>query len=160
MYVADTNNKRLMKWAPNAITGTVLIDGNSIANTQLARPYGMILTNGSSNQVYLGDNNLNRAQLWTFGAAQTNTTLAGVNNNDLNQPTVIIFDPYGNLYVADSNNKRVQMYCVNSTDGTTVVGGTGSLPVCNNSVGLAFDSNLNLYVSDAGNARVIKYQRL
>ena len=160
VFIADTNNKRLVKWALNATTGTVLIDGNGNASNQLANPYGIILMNGSSNQVYLSDNNLKRIQLWTFGSAQTNATLAGINSNELDHPTVIMFDPYGNLYVADTNHNCVKMFCVNSTNSTIVAGGSGSSPTLNHPSGIAFDANLNLYVSDTGNARVLRYNRL
>ena len=160
LYVADLNNKRLVKWAQNATSGTVLIDGNSFASNQLVNPYGIILMNGSFNQVYLSDNNLNRVQLWTFGAAQANATLAGVNSNEFDHPTAIRLDPYGNLYVVDTNHNFVKMVCVNSTNATIIAGGSGSSTTLSGPSGIAFDSNLNLYVSDTGNNRVLKYQRL
>jgi sugar lactone lactonase YvrE len=154
LYIADTGNKRVMLWTPNATTGSILISNNVLNNM-----YGLVLAPGSSNQVYLSNQGgSNSIYLWTFGASNPDVTLTQVSDthNTLNNPSGIILDPYSNLYVADRDNKRVVMYCVNSTVGIVVVGATGSTPVLNQPIAVGFDSNLNLYVAtDAGDNVVL-----
>ena len=72
----------------------------------------------------------------------------------------IFLDPYDNLYVADTNNNRVVMFCANSTVGTVAVGGTGTTPSLNQPMDVVVDSDLNLYVITQVNSQVIKFSRI
>jgi gliding motility-associated-like protein len=69
----------------------------------------------------------------------------------------IFIDAADNLYVADQNNSRVQLYLPGSSSGITVAGGNGSGPSSNqisspNSIFV--DGKGNVFVSDATNNRV------
>ena len=156
LYVVDMKNKRVMKWGSNATAGIVMISDNSIDGV-----HGMVFAPQSSNQVYLSDANQNGIYLWTFGAATPNLTLTQVNSAraTLNQPWGLTQDRDSNLFVADKNNDRVVMFCANSTVGIPVVGETGTSPVTNAPMDVAFDSDSNLYVVLDGNV-VIKYTRI
>ncbi|CAF2184008.1 unnamed protein product [Rotaria magnacalcarata] len=163
IFITDMGNKRVVKWAANATIGSVLIDGSSggAAQNQISNPYGLILINDSLNHVYLSDNNQRSAYLWAFGAANATTQYIIANSLQMDHPSQIIQDQYGNLYVADANQKRVVMFCVNSTVGNVIVGtGTTSTPTLANPTGIAFDSDLNLYVSDGNLNEVLKYTLL
>ncbi len=155
LYIADTGNNRLVVWAPNATNGTILINNNLIGQV-----YGLLLAPGSSNQVYLSSQSQHSIYLWTFGASTPNITLTQVSGtpNILNNPSGITLDPYGNLYVADRDNNRVVMYCVNSTVGITVV--NGNTPALNHPIGVGFDSNLNMYVGTREGDNVVRYALL
>jgi sugar lactone lactonase YvrE len=158
LYIADTGNKRVMLWTPNATNGSILISSNLINDV-----YGLVLVPGSSNQVYLSNQGgSNSIYLWTFSASAPDVTLTQVSGtyNTLNNPSGITLDPYGNLYVADRGNSRVVMYCVNSTVGIVVVGGTGSTPVLNQPIAVGFDSNLNLYVGTDNGDNVVLFTLL
>jgi sugar lactone lactonase YvrE len=161
IYIADTGNNRLVVWGPNATSGTFLISTSTMAS-----PYGILLVPGSSNQVYVSTQGvLNNVYLWAFNASTPNVTLNVVSGStgSLKNPSGIAVDPYGNLYVADSGNGQVVMYCVTSTIstvGNAVVGGTGSTPTLKQPTGIGFDSNLNLYVVDQGNDVVVRYKLL
>jgi sugar lactone lactonase YvrE len=154
LYIADTGNSRVMLWAPNAISGTILISSSLINNMN-----GLLLAPGSSNQVYLSTQFQRSVYLWTFGASTPNVTLTQVSGspNILNNPYGITLDPYGNLYVADRSDNRVVMYCANSTVGIIVVGGTS---VLNQPIAIALDSNLNLYVATQNGNNVVQYALL
>ncbi len=65
-------------------------------------------------------------------------------------PTSITFDQYGNMYVMDSGNNRIQRWWSGSTYGVTVVAAGFSNPR-----GIAFDSSGNLAIADYSYARVV-----
>lgn len=99
------------------------------------------------------------------------TVVAGINGVPgsnatlLRFPTSVVSDDYGNFWVVDNNNHRVQFFCrssSNSTIGRTVAGGSlgTGLTQLNYPVGLALDASLNLYVADTSNHRILRYQRL
>ncbi|CAF1440812.1 unnamed protein product [Adineta steineri] len=158
LYILDMGNTRLVKWAPNAIMGTLLISDNSLNNV-----YGMIRMPNSSNQVYMCDEGSDEIHVWAYGASSQNMSLQTVNDsqhNSLNNPTSMVLDPYGNLYVADTDNDRVVMYCVNSTVGIVVAEDNNSVPSLQKPVALAFDSDLNLYLVSTDSDQVVKLSRI
>lgn len=159
LYVAERGNSRVMKWAPNATNGTVMIDGHATGT----KFDGLLLSSYSSNQVYVSSEKDDAVYLWTFGSSTPSVVLTAVNdtNNSLiGQPKGIKYDTYGNLYVADTDNGRVVRYCINSTVGQVVVGGPLTKPTFSSAIDIAFDSDLNLYVSDSKLDKVFKFNRL
>ncbi|CAF1299245.1 unnamed protein product [Adineta steineri] len=158
LYILDMGNTRLVDWTQNATNGTLLISDNSLNND-----YDIIIMPNSSNQVYICDQDGHAIYLWTFGASTPSVTLQTVNDsqhNSLNNPTGIVLDPYGNLYVADRDNNRVVMFCVNSTVGIVVAEDNNSVPSLKSPVALAFDSDLNLYLLSIDSDQVVKLPRI
>jgi len=105
---------------------------------------------------------------WPLNA--TNWTLvsgtpgfAGSTASLLNGPVGITQDLMGNLYVADSNNHRVQFFADDNSEGLTIAGISGTFG--SNSTHLRspywvkLDNQLNLYVSDISNNRIQKFLR-
>ncbi|CAF3163388.1 unnamed protein product, partial [Rotaria sp. Silwood2] len=78
--------------------------------------------------------------------------VAGAFSNQFNLPTAITFDQFGNLYVLDSGNDRIQQWVPGSTFGVTVASVAMGIPK-----GMAFDPSGNLVVADTGNHRVILF---
>ena len=81
----------------------------------------------------------------------------------LSGPVGVTLDPLGNMYVADSNNQRIQLFLVGQSTGITVAGTTG---IYGSTASLFYfpywvilDKQLNLYVSDTANHRVQKFVR-
>jgi sugar lactone lactonase YvrE len=64
---------------------------------------------------------------------------------EFNGPTGLATDPLGNLYVVDSNNKRVQKF---SSDGTFLAMWNISVTDPRSLIGIDPDSHVNLYVAD------------
>ena len=69
----------------------------------------------------------------------------------------------GNLYVADRNNHRIQLFMNGQLEGITIAGITSTIG--SNSTlltvpwSVALDNQLNLYVADSANHRVQKFLR-
>jgi len=89
----------------------------------------------------------------------------------LNNPSQVLFDPSGNLWVVDSGNSRVLEFQPPFSDGmnASVVIGSGTFTRVDNATtgkgaslcspaGAAFDSFGDLWVSDSGNERVLEYK--
>lgn len=84
-------------------------------------------------------------------------------NAQINQPRAIIFDPAGNLYIADSGNNRVRRVAPdgiiatiagNGTPGNAGDGGPATEAQLNSPYGLALDPAGNLYIADAYNYKI------
>ena len=70
----------------------------------------------------------------------------------LSSPAALLFDQYGNMYILDVGNDRIQRWRPGSSYGVTIVSATMSTPR-----GLAMDSSGNLVTADYGNHRVILF---
>ena len=156
LYIAERDNKRVVKWAPNATSGTIVIGTGTTPKF-----YGLLLSLYTDNQVYVSSEDADAVYLWTFNASLPTVTLTQVNGTPpaLDKPRGIEYDIYGNLYVCDKVNKRVVMYCVNSTMGKIAVVDNAAT-VLQQPDDVAFDSDLNMYVVDNKGQKVIKYDRL
>src|SRR3974390_1861036 len=101
----------------------------------------------------------------TFGepasAATTGVTVAGGNgggfgDNQLMMPSDVAVDARGNVYVADTNNSRVEEWAPGATNGATVAGTLGEGPDADQlsfPYGVAVNSSGDVYVGDTDNNR-------
>ncbi|UJR31954.1 hypothetical protein I4U23_019427 [Adineta vaga] len=89
------------------------------------------------------------------------TGMINSDNVSLNLPLGLAVDEItGALYVADSQNHRIQKFDLKSKEGLTVAGGKGSgqglsqlfLPS-----GVTIDTAGNIYIADTGNHRIIQW---
>lgn len=170
LYIGDTNNHRVMKYSVGASSGTIVAGGygQGFNKSQLNFPVGLYYDSSSNSLVIAnaGANNIVRWTIgqstWTIVAGNENGTL-GTSSSELNYPVSIRYDQWGNLYVADTYNHRIQMFAGGGRNGITIAGVTGTIgntaSLLNYPYGLAFDSELNLYVADGNNNRVQKFQR-
>jgi uncharacterized protein (TIGR03437 family) len=177
LYIADSGNGRIRKVSGGIVT-TVAGNGNwgfsgdggPATSASFANPCGVAVD--SAGNLYIADQYNNRIRK-VFGGIIT--TVAGGGNQglgdggpatsaSLNQPDGVVVDSAGNLYIADSYNRRVRKV----SGGTiTTVAGNGSTgfagdggPATNASVyfpvGVALDSAGNLYIVDGSNSRIRK----
>ncbi len=173
MYVADFYNHRIMRYATNSTSGTngILVaggTGGNNTNTSLYYPWGIHYLPSISNDLFITNYGGNSVMRWTPGAS-SGVFVAGVpgvlgsNSTMLNFPMGIKIDTYLNMYVVDSGNHRVQMFCANSQTGITIAGADiagGNATQLNGPRGIAFDSAMNMYIGDTGNHRVQKFLKL
>ncbi len=149
LYADVVFNCAILMWTPTATASTVVAGGTGcgFASFQLYYAYGFTV-NSQTNTIYAASYN-------------AYTIVAGINSTYgstdflLNHSTDIKSDPYGNLYVVDSWNSRILLFCQNppSTSASIIAGYQLAYPST-----IALDSSLNLYV--VNNNQVSKYTRI
>ncbi|CAF1487346.1 unnamed protein product [Rotaria sordida] len=174
IMVADNQNQRIMQWTfpydPEKNVGSIIAGGNGAGLNpyQLNNPNGLYLD--ESNQIlYISNEESHSITQWVIGDYEPRNIYAGIPGRSGNsavqlyRPQGITLDKYGNLYVSDSYNNRVQMFCPNSVFGITVAG-TGDAGSSSNELSypqdITFDSEMNLYVTDTHNFRIQKFERI
>ena len=149
--------------------------GNGAGNSpdKLNSPWGIYIYN---NATYIVDRSNHRVQKWDFGMKSTSfhfhtyiwyyfhigasvaTTVAGSTSDpgpwpyQLNNPTSILIDPYGFLYILDFTNERIQKWLPGALFGTTVAAADMFNPC-----GMAMDPLGNFFVADTSFERIISF---
>lgn len=184
MYIADFQNLRIRKAVLGGKISTVAGNGllyytagNTAVEAALYLPQSA--TVDASGNVYIADtgNCVVRKV-----AAETGdiSTIAGVPDSCgysgdggaaisalLNDPTKVILDSSGNLYISDELNSAVRKITASTGDISTVAGTPTSCGYSGNGgaatsaelahpTGLAFDASENLYIADQANAVIRK----
>jgi len=172
IYVADYENHRIQKWGPEApafSNGATVAGGNGqgSAMNQFYGPLGIAID--SIGNIYVTDAGNKRIQKWAPGASFGTTVAGGKDNclqqpcnaaNQISSPADVAIDAVGNIYVADSENNRIQKWAPGASFGTTVAGGNGRGSALNQLAGaaaVAIDKAGNIYVVDSGNHRIQKW---
>ncbi len=182
LYIADTENNRVRKVNASGIITTVAGNGESgyggdggpARSAQLNRPRAVRFDRDGNLYIADTDNSVVRK----VNKQGIITTIAGIgrlpaNTGDggpakkarLNSPTALVFDPTGNLYIADQANNNVRKVDTSRTIST--IAGTGERgfggdygPATQAQLfqpfGLEFDSSGNLYIADTVNHRIRK----
>jgi sugar lactone lactonase YvrE len=181
LYIADTSNNRIRKVDTNGVittfagNGTTVFagDGGPAVNAGLGLPTGIAVD--ASGNLYIADttNNCIR-EVDTIG---TITTFAGNRTPgyggdggpavmaNLNSPEGVVFDTFGNLYIADTSNNRIRKVDTNGVITTLAGNGTAAYAGDSGSAvtasvhspsGVALDNAGNLYIADTSNNRIRK----
>ena len=164
VYVADTDNHRIVKWEPGATEGVVVAGGNGQGDAlnQLYEPQDIYID--SSGNIYISDKGNHRILKWEPSSSE-GVIVAGGNGqgsalNQLYLPLGIDMDSSGNFYIADHGNDRIIKWDSGASEGTVVAGGNGggdSLNQLKAPMSVAVDSNDNIYVVSSNNERVTKW---
>ena len=181
VYIADTRNQRIRKvdstGTITTIAGTGEVgfsgDGGPAAAARLAFPAGVAVD--SAGNVYIADffnNGIRKVD-----STGTITTIAGIGElgfsgdggpaveAELYNPASVAVDSAGNVYIADTWNRRIRK--VDSTGTIITIAGTGEFGFSGdggqaveaelrNPYGVAVDSAGNVYIADTGNQRIRK----
>ena len=141
----DPNNKSVTINVGGPCTG-LFIDPNSTlycSQGSFHRVVSTSLINNTNNIILVAGNNS-----------------SGTLSYMLNNPQGIFVDTTLTLYVADTNNNRVQRFLSGQKNGTTVAGNASSPPVSlNQPTGVILDGNGYLFIADCGNHRVVASSR-
>lgn len=169
VYISSFGCNNVMKWAPNASSGTVVAGspGGSPGNNAqlLSNPYGLAVdeVNGF---LYVADYDNSRIQRFYTNGSSTGVTIAGGNGpgaapNQLNNPTEILLSKVdSSLYIADRLNNRLQKWFLHSSAGVTIAGSTTGLAgqtssLMNGAYAIALNEDESLlYVTDTDGYRI------
>jgi len=141
-------------------------EGITIGKNQLNRSHDIVID--YANTLYIADSYNNRIQKYTRDASD-GITVAGQRNgaasassSHLFYPTRVRANENGDIYVADTNNHRIQFWRSGDSFGTTLAGNSlGIAGSANNYLrnpyGITYDSSKTLYISDSSNSRLMSY---
>ena len=180
-YIADTVNHRIRRVSPAGIITTVAGngvqgsggDGGVATMASLSNPWGV--TVDASGNLYIADRNNHRIR--RVDTAGIITTVAGsgslgfggdggvATSAMLNFPNSVAVDGSGNLYIADTGNRRIRK--VDTAGIITTVAGNGAAVFSGDGgpataagiwdpTGVAVDGAGNLYIADTNNNRIRK----
>ena len=167
IYILDATNYRVTKWAPGAVTGVVVAgDGNpGDSLRELDSPYGMFVEFNSS-IIWIADTFNHRIVKWQSPLSSIGIFVCGSYGSEADQfsyPSGLFVDTLASntLYVADTDNHRIQLWLPGATSGTTIAGQTGVCgpaldQLCSPS-GLTKDGHGYIYVADSSNNRIMKW---
>ena len=181
VYIADTDNHRIRKVDS---TGTITTiagtgefgfsgDGGPAVEAEFRRPHGVAVD--SAGNLYIAD--IRNRRIRKIDSTGTITTIAGTGefgfSGDggpaaaarLTFPYGVAVDSAGNLYIADTGNRRIRK--IDSTGTITTIAGTGEFGFSGdggpaveaelrNPYGVAVDSAGNVYIADPRNRRIRK----
>ncbi|CAF1486474.1 unnamed protein product [Didymodactylos carnosus] len=167
VYVADSGNNRIQKWAPDSVAGETVAGGQGAGNNASQLNYPASVHVDDDGNMYILDSNNYRVQYWPKNSAYANTTAggrgSGSGGNQISFAVSMTFDSYGNFYIAEtleSSRSRVTKWVPNATSGTVVAGIEGQdsgSDQLNNPSGAYEDNNGTVYVADTYNHRVQKW---
>jgi hypothetical protein len=111
LYVADGNNNRIQKFRYGTLNGTTVAGIGALSTISLYGPSSVVLD--ADGYLFIVDQNNNRivgsgpnGYKCLVGCSEQ----AGSTFSQLNAPYSMSFDSYGNIYVTDKGNGRVQMF--------------------------------------------------
>ena len=163
LYVADTENHRIMKYAPNGgRNGTQIGDGKGSGPRHLNSP-NAVAVDEDMNTVYINDKQNQRIQLWREGGtdACVETVMVRVDQNSSSIDTSfraedIQLDPQSkdrSLYILEQHKQRVTRRRISAAIDDI------SFRVHQDSTGIHVDTQQNLYVVSCRYNEIRKWPR-
>ena len=122
LYVADCGNNRIQLFPYGQLNGTTVAGSGSVAGLVLNCPWAVVLD--ADSRLYISDQNNHRLIRSGFGSFQCLFGCSGSSgsaSDRFNSPRAISFDGYGNIFVVDWGNQRIQKVLLSTnTCGKTV----------------------------------------
>ncbi|UJR19272.1 hypothetical protein I4U23_022401 [Adineta vaga] len=160
LYVADHNNNRIQLFSPGQSNASTAAGSTSINITiTLYRPVGLALD--ADNYLFIADYLNNRIVgsgpngfRCLFGCGG-----GGNSSNQLSYPRSLSFDSYGNIYVADTANHRIQKFllltnsCDTTLTSTTITTQSNAVTIPPSQTAVSYSQpKLNAYATWSANA--------
>ena len=156
VYIADSNNHRILAWKQNLLAGQMVAGGNGSGKRpdQLHGSADVIIDH-RTDSLLISDGKNRRVVRWPrLNTAGQKTIISNIDCCGL------AMDDDGALYVADYDRHEVRRYRNGETQGTIVAGGNGSgnrLNQLYHPTYVFVDRDRSLYVSERENHRVTKW---
>ena len=177
-FIAETSNSRVRKVGTDGIiwtaAGTGVFgftgDGGAATNAQITYPIGIV--SDTHGNLFFTDAYANNNRIRKMATNGIITTVSGTNSAgfsgdggpasaaQLNNPTAVAVDNWGNLFVADTGNNRIRKIDTNgiittiagtSTAGYSGDGGAATIASLKGPHGVTVDAAGNCYVADTTN---------
>lgn len=179
VYIADTGNNRIRKVPPDGVITTIAGtgvegfrgDGGPAINANLNAPYGIAVD--AVGNVYFSDFGNHRVRKINVSTGIITSVIGGgfgfsgdggpATSAKLNSPRGVAIDAASNLFVADSENRRVRKVSASGVINTVAGNGErgvvyGGQPAINSPMispmAVAVDLQGNLYITDFGVSKV------
>jgi hypothetical protein len=156
VYIADAGSTPRIIEIPGETYAPYTPSLLNLGSQSVSFPQALAVDNAGAN-LYVGDGMLNQIlQVGLNGTGATPITIAPCDSTvttcALNSPAGIAFDPYGDMFITDSDQRVLMVPAAHSASApTTQVPLTG----LNNPTGITLDGSGNIYVSDL-NTNVVK----
>ena len=149
LYIADAGSTPRIIQVPGETYALYTPSQVALGSQSVSFPQALAVDNAGAN-LYVGDGNLNQIlQVALSGTGASPVAIspcaATVTTCALNSPAGIAFDPNGDMFITDSNQRVLMVPAAHSaTAPTTQVPLTG----LNNPTGITLDGSGNIFVSD------------
>ncbi|CAF3920693.1 unnamed protein product [Rotaria magnacalcarata] len=158
VFIADTDNHRIVEWQIGKKTGKIVAGGNGAGNRidQLNQPTNVVLDN-ETNSLIICDCGNQRVLRWPRRHQASGEILIG----NINCCGLAI-DVHGFLYVSDTRKDEVKRFRIGESRGTKVAGSAGrgdNLNQLNWPTHIFVDRDQSVYVADTWNHRVMKWMK-
>ncbi|CAF1019710.1 unnamed protein product [Adineta steineri] len=158
IYIADSENDRIVEWKYGAKSGQVVAGGYGKGNRsdQLNYPTGVIVDK-KNDSLIICDRGNRRVVRWSRQNGRNGKTII----SDI-QCSGLAMDNNGDLYVSDWAKNEVRRWKQGEKEGTIVAGGHGQGDHLNQLYRPTYifvDEDYSVYVSDHYNHRVMKWMK-
>ena len=159
LYIADTENQRILEWKKDATRGRMMPGGNESGNQmhQLNYPADLMVDSARDRLIICDKGNRRVVQCSRqYGTTRGQALLEDVCCEGL------AMDDQRFLYVSDSEEHVVRRYSIGEATGIVVAGNReqgGGFNELNNPTYLFVDGEQSVFVSDTNNHRVMKWMK-
>ncbi|CAF0846828.1 unnamed protein product [Adineta steineri] len=165
IWIADSDNNRIVKWI-NSSTALTVCGSYGTNSDQFNFPAALFVDTVAGNTLYVVDCWNQRIQMWLPGAT-SGLTVAGITSyygtrlDQLWNPIAIVVDSNRNMFIVDFSNSRILKWKVGAIFGVNIAGtepnGGISSSQLNTPGSISFSSNGTLYVADTYNNRIQRF---
>ena len=154
LYIDDSpGNKKVGQWPSNLSSGQNVLDVEENC-------YGLFIDR--NNSLYCSTQKKDKVVKGSLSTSATSSSIVagnaghGSNSDQLNNPQGIFVDFQFKLYVADTDNNRIQMFMPGNQDGTAMAGaGAPNTFSLAKPTGVVLDAGEYLFIVDMNNNRII-----